>query len=213
MKKTNFWYLLLLIPFFAGFAVAVTECLANFEYAVFNFVNVDSPLVYWPLYIITEIGSGVGVIIITALILAVSIFKKKFFSFGLPVGITVIISRVINITLKNLIDRPRPEFKILAASESSFPSGHSQNNMALYIAILLAALLVVNLPKRRLALKIVFISLPVLIGITRIYFGVHYLTDVVAGWSMGAVVAITVHIIYFAIYENVRNKKNAENGV
>lgn len=213
MKKNNFWFLLLLIPFFGGFAVALTECLANFEYAVFSFVNVGSPIIYWPFYIITEIGSAVGVLIITVLLVLVSIFKKKFFSFGFPVALTVIISRIINITLKNLIDRPRPEFKILAASESSFPSGHSQNNMALYIAILLAALLVVNLPKRRLILKVVFISIPVLIGITRIFFGVHYLSDVVAGWSMGALVAVMVHAVYFTVYEKVRNKKNAENRV
>lgn len=213
MKKKNLWYFALLIPFFGGFTVAATECLTNLERAVFEFIHIDSKVVFWPMYIITQIGSAVGIIIITALILFVSFFKKKFFAVGLPVALTAVISRAINITLKSLIDRPRPEFKVIEVTESSFPSGHSQNNMALYISVLLVALLFVNLPRRRVALKIILISLPLIIGITRIYFGVHYLSDVVAGWSMGAFIAIFVHAVYFAIYEKVRNKNNAETRV
>ena len=104
--------------------------------------------------------------------------------------------------------RERPSFKVIEASESSFPSGHSQNNMALYIAVLIVLLLLVDAPKKRLAFKIVFIALPIIIGITRLYLGVHYFTDVIAGWSLGVIVAYNVLYFYFKIY-NKKVKKDA----
>ena len=170
-----------------------------------------APLADIPSRAITELGSAVGVIAITAIILIVTIIKKEyFFTFGLPVAITTIVSRIINITIKNLIDRERPDFKVLNARESSFPTGHAQNNMALYIAILLVALLIDIAPTWKLILKTSLIALPVIIGITRIYFGVHYVSDVLAGFGIGALVAIVTHYIYFKIYYRVKEKNNAK---
>ena len=212
MKKKSLWWLLLLAPFFAGLTVALTEAIPTFERAVFDLLQSLPKFFYYPMYVITEMGDAVGIIAITAVVLIVSALGKKFFTVGLPVALTVIISRIINITLKNIIDRPRPEFKVLQAGESSFPSGHAQNNMALYIAILLAMLIFVNSPKLKTILKISLIALPIIIGVTRIYFGVHYISDVVAGWSMGAFVAIVVHMVYFKILGE-RKFKNADRTV
>ncbi|MBO5909802.1 MAG: phosphatase PAP2 family protein [Clostridia bacterium] len=132
---------------------------------------------------------------------------------GLPVALTVIISRIVNICLKALIDRPRPEFKLFPnETETSFPSGHSQNNMALYIALLLVLLLIVKSPILLRWLKVVLIALPFVIGITRLYFGVHYISDVIAGWSVGALLAIVIHILYFKVL-NERKTKNADKSV
>ncbi|MEE0927677.1 MAG: phosphatase PAP2 family protein [Acutalibacteraceae bacterium] len=212
MKKFNYWSLLLLLPFVFGFSVALFE--DNFytvEKAVFDFLRNLAPAFDIPFRALTELGSAVGVILVTVIIFIVSaITKKYFFTFGLPVAITAIVSRVINITIKNTFMRPRPDFKVLEASESSFPSGHSQNNMALYIAILLVALLIVTLPKWRTVLKITLIALPLIIGITRIYFGVHYISDVIAGWGLGAFVAILTNFVYFKIYYALKEKKNAQ---
>ncbi len=211
MKKFNFWSLLLLVPFAAGLFVALTEAIPEIERAVFDFMRNLAPAMDIPFRAITELGSAVGVICVTVIIFFASIFKKRFFDFGLPVTIVVIVSRIINITLKNVFDRPRPEFRVLEASESSFPSGHSQNNMALYLALLIVCLLIVKAPKWRTFFKIAFISLPIIIGLTRVYFGVHYISDVVAGWSMGALVAIVTLYFYFLIYQTVKEKHHAQN--
>ncbi len=212
MKKFNFWSLLLLVPFAFGFSVAFFE--KNFyetEKAVFSFLRNLSPAMDIPFRAITELGSAVGVIAVTAIIFIISAIEKKhFFTFGLPVAITAIVSRIINITIKNTFMRPRPDFKVLEASESSFPSGHAQNNMALYIAVLLVALLIVTAPKWRTVLKVSLIALPIIIGITRIYFGVHYISDVIAGWSLGAFIAILTNYVYFKIYYCLKGKKNAK---
>ena len=211
MKKFNFLSLLLFISFGLGLYVALTECISGFEKGVFSLFRKLAPAMDIPFRGITELGSAVGVIAVAMLIFVITaITRKYFFTVGLPVSITIIISRIVNITLKNLLDRPRPEFKVMFADESSFPSGHSQNNMALYIGLLLCLLLVVTAPKWRLIFKITFIALPLLIGITRIYFGVHYISDVVAGWSMGAFLAILINYVYFRIYNNVKDKRNAK---
>lgn len=212
MKKFSPWYFLLLVPFaLAILVVFFEESFYLSEKAVFSALRVLSPAFDIPFTILTEFGSAVGVISVTAIILIVTLITKKHvLDFGLPVAITSIVSRIINITLKNLIDRPRPDFKVLQAGESSFPSGHSQNNMALYLSILLVALLIVTVPKWRTLLKITLIALPILIGITRIYFGVHYISDVVAGLAMGAFVALVTNYVYFRIYYRTKEKKNAK---
>lgn len=209
LKKYNYFNLLFLIPFAFGLFVALNDgIIFNFEKGIFDLLRNLAPAADIPLTIITELGSAVGVIAITVLILIGSIIFKHFYDFGLPVALVAIISRVINITIKNTLMRERPSFKVIEASESSFPSGHSQNNMALYIAVLIVLLLLVDAPKKRLAFKIVFIALPIIIGITRLYLGVHYFTDVIAGWSLGVIVAYNVLYFYFKIY-NKKVKKDA----
>ncbi len=212
MKKFNFWWLILLVPFVLGLAATLSgDAFYNVEKAVFNAVRFFAPAFDIPSRLITELGSAVGVIAITTLIFIITaVTKKHFFTFGMPVAITAIVSRLINISIKNIIDRPRPDFKVLEVSEASFPSGHAQNNMALYISILLVALLIVTAPKWRTVLKISLITLPIIIGITRIYFGVHYVSDVVAGWGLGAFIAILTNFVYFKIYYHIKEKKNAK---
>lgn len=221
MKKFNFWSLLLLIPFALGLCVALNDvygvfeplktAVFSFEEAVFNVTRTLAPAMDIPFRVFTELGDTIGVVSVTALVFIISaITKKHFFTVGLPVAVTVILSRVVNITIKGIMDRERPEFKTFFADESSFPSGHSQNNMALYIALLLTLLVIVTAPKWRCILKISLIGLPLLIGFTRIYFGVHYISDVIAGWSMGALLAIIINYFYFKIYYRIKDKNNAK---
>lgn len=210
MKKFNFWWLLLLIPALLGGVVAFFEPFPEFEKAVFDTLQKLPKSFDEPLKFITNLGGTIGVVSITVLIFVSSIFFKKFFTVGLPVALTVIISRIVNIALKASMDRPRPEFRLFPnETETSFPSGHSQNNMALYIALLLVLLLIIKAPKPRIVLKVVLITLPLIIGITRLYFGVHYISDVIAGWSVGALLAIVVHYFYFKVLDG-RKLKNAD---
>ena len=215
MKRFNFWNLLLIIPIALGSFVAFSgDKYYEAEKAVFSVLRTWMGAFDIPARALTELGSAVGVIAVCVLILIVTLIKRKyFFTFGLPVIITSLVSRIINITLKNLLDRPRPDFKVLEAGESSFPSGHAQNNMALYIALLLVTLMIVSAPKWRIVFKISFVALPIIIGITRIYFGVHYVSDVLAGFGIGALVAVVTIHIYFSVYYKIKEKKNAKTRI
>ena len=80
---------------------------------------------------------------------------------------------------KAATDRPRPPDPLAKASLSAFPSGHSAYS-TIYVAVALAT--------RRAALVAVAIVLALAIGATRVYLRVHWATDVLAGWALGAAI-------------------------
>ena len=107
------------------------------------------------------------------------------------VGVTMATGGLLGVLLKLLFERDRPAFldPVATAVGYSFPSGHALNN-ALGATVLVMALWPVV--KRRRLLLAAGIAVPAITGLFRIGLGVHYLSDVVAGWLFGvAVVAAT----------------------
>jgi undecaprenyl-diphosphatase len=103
---------------------------------------------------------------------------------------------VISTVLKNLFNRDRPQLvpHLSIVHTSSFPSGHSMLSAVVYLT--LGAMLARLVPNR--AAKIYFIvlamALSLLVGISRVYLGVHYPTDVLAGWTAGCVWATVCYL-------------------
>ncbi|WP_127505773.1 phosphatase PAP2 family protein [Actinoplanes solisilvae] len=107
------------------------------------------------------------------------------------VGITTVAGGLLGALLKLLFERDRPSFldPVATAVGYSFPSGHALNN-ALGAAVVLAVVL--PLVRHRRLLLIAGIAIPAVTGAFRIGLGVHYLSDVLAGWLFGLiVVAVT----------------------
>lgn len=104
---------------------------------------------------------------------------------------------IISLLLKEGFDRPRPDLVPHGSYTytSSFPSGHSMTSAVTYLT--LGALLAHLLPGR--GMRIYFISLAGLltmcVGLSRVYLGVHWPTDVVAGWTAGCVWALLCSIL------------------
>ena len=101
--------------------------------------------------------------------------------------------------LKLGFDRPRPNLvphEVFVYS-ASFPSGHALHAAVVYLT--LGALLARVQPHRRLKGYVLTVSvvLMVLVGSTRVYLGVHWPTDVLAGWAVGAAWAILFWLITF----------------
>ncbi len=95
---------------------------------------------------------------------------------------------LLSMTLKNVYERPRPDLvpHEVAVYTSSFPSGHAMLSAVTYLT--LGALLARVEPRRRVRTYLVAIAvmLTLMIGASRIYLGVHWPTDVLAGWCAGA---------------------------
>ncbi len=98
--------------------------------------------------------------------------------------------------LKALFDRPRPDIvpHLVHVSSKSFPSGHASSAAAIYLTV--AALIAAQVQRQgvRVAVFTVAGAVAFLVGASRVYLGVHYPTDVLAGWSFGAAWAAIVWI-------------------
>jgi undecaprenyl-diphosphatase len=140
---------------------------------------------------ITALG---GPSVLTLLTIAVGLFlaldgKKHMALFVCgSIGSGLLVSTL----LKDTFDRPRPDIvphEVYAASYS-FPSGHSMLSALTYLTLgaILARAHERKLLKAYFLLTAVFLT--VLIGVTRVYLGVHWPTDVLAGWTAGAVWAL-----------------------
>ncbi len=94
--------------------------------------------------------------------------------------------------LKSFYERPRPSVvtHLTQNNDLSFPSGHSMISAAVYLT--LSVVIARALPTRRLRVFAVLtgVVLTMVIGLSRIYLGVHYPTDVLAGWTAGAAWAL-----------------------
>ena len=105
------------------------------------------------------------------------------------------------LVIKEFFHRPRPQLvpHLTDISTASFPSGHSMLSSVTYLT--LAALLARSMPGFRIKLYFLFVAvvLTLSIGVSRVYLGVHYPTDVLAGWCLGCVWAticcLTAHFI------------------
>ena len=91
--------------------------------------------------------------------------------------------------LKAAIERPRPDHALVEAAGSSFPSAHSATAVALYATLGLIAARGLHGPIRVAAVSLAAL-LVLAVGMSRIYLGAHYPTDVLAGWLTGATLVV-----------------------
>jgi undecaprenyl-diphosphatase len=85
---------------------------------------------------------------------------------------------------KALLDRPRPEPGLVEANGAAFPSGHATQGGAYFVMLAVVLLGVLPRPWRGIAASIA-VALGVLSGLSRIYLGVHWITDVIGGFALG----------------------------
>ena len=123
------------------------------------------------------------------------------------VAFAVIGGTIVSTGLKMLFDRPRPDVEAATrVFTASFPSGHATVSAVVYLTL---GLLLAEAMSRR-PLKVYFIGLGVFmtlaVGISRIYIGVHYPTDVIAGWSLGTAWALVCWTGYSLLFGHDRGK-------
>lgn len=117
------------------------------------------------------------------------------------IAVSLIGSSVIDGLLKSWIARPRPDLvpHLVQVSNASFPSGHAMISSAVYLT--LALMLAEGIEADgwrgragRVAVVAFFSGLAVLIGMSRVYLGVHWPSDVLAGWCFGTAWALVVWV-------------------
>ena len=141
------------------------------------------------MYRITNLG---GVLITSLTVILIILFSRKArTSLGFELLVAMTICQIVVYSLKAILSRERP-YTILEhlntfgidMKDYSFPSGHSAASFSIATTIAL------NSPK----LGIYVFVLAIIIGISRIYLGVHYPTDVAAGIILGIAISLLVHL-------------------
>ena len=156
--------------------------------------------------LITNIGGVLGVIVIATIISIILIIKKQKL-IALLTWINLGCSALLNQILKRIIQRPRPTgYRLIEEDGYSFPSGHSMVSAAFYG--LFIYLIFKNVKNKYLKWgSISFLSILIcLIGISRIYLGVHYTSDVMTGF----VISIAYLIIFTSIVNKYLDKSKKE---
>ena len=197
-KNFNLLLFFLCIILFLAFAEDVftkeiMQCDVTGYKFVYNYIISDklTPIIK----IVTNFGGAIILGLITILIL-ILIKNKKI---GLSVLINLCSVTVLNLVLKSILQRPRPnKYRIINETGYSFPSGHSMISMAFYGFIIY--LIYKNIKNKYLKwISIILLSILILmIGFSRIYLGVHYVSDVLAGFLFS--------ISYLIVYIKIINK-------
>ncbi len=128
-----------------------------------------------------------------ALVLAAGLLIRGRRRAALWLAVTVVVGGLVGLGLKLVVQRTRPAFDepVYVASGYSFPSGHALNSMLICTAVVIALWPMLGRVGRAAA-AVSATAVVLLVGFDRVALGVHYLTDVVAGWAVGlAIVAAT----------------------
>lgn len=145
---------------------------------------------------LTTFGGTANLTLIAVVVVVFLLIQKRLASVLLVVfalGGGVAISE----TVKVLFGRDRPPliYRAVETTNASFPSGHAMLSTVTYLT--LGALLAQVMPKKRLKTFVLAVAvlLALIVGASRVYLGVHWLTDVLAGWSLGAAWAMICWLV------------------
>jgi undecaprenyl-diphosphatase len=177
-----------------GLAVEFGANIVTLDHAANQTVHdhTREPVTGW-VFVITTLGSSY-VLIAVALAAALGLAVRGRWRSALVLIVAYAITDLTVAVVKLIAERPRPEANLTEAGGFSFPSGHSAMSMAVYGCLAFAlARACRGFP--RVACALVGAAIVVAIGLSRIYLGVHYPSDVLAGWITGAAIFIATWLI------------------
>ncbi|MDF1872324.1 phosphatase PAP2 family protein [Vannielia sp.] len=149
---------------------------------------------------LTALG-GVSVLTLITLTVLMLLLLHRQRSSALFMGVAVMGGLLISNLAKTGFSRPRPDLvpHAVDAATASFPSGHSMMAAVTYLTI---AVMIARVEKR-MRLKVFYfaaaIVVTVMVGLSRVYLGVHWPSDVLAGWMLGAAWALGVWLLARAL--------------
>jgi undecaprenyl-diphosphatase len=174
-------------------AIAVSSDLTDpFDRAVIGAVRAEGlNALFSPLRWVTELGSTRAVTLVAIITFLVGVVIGPW-RHGLIGALTIGLASVVNQAVKAFIARERPDLlePIVVEHGFSFPSGHAALGMVAY-GVLGVLVMRSRMPLAvRRGIVVMLGVLILLIGVSRIWLGVHYPTDVLAGWTAGAIIVV-----------------------
>ena len=167
-----------------------------YDVSLMKFIySLRSPILTHFMVLVSFLG-GSTFLLITSTTALLYLLRKKYFHDAALFGFTFVTGVLLNLLLKHVIARARPDIEpLIHEIFYSFPSGHSMNAFVFYS---LLAYLTYHFTKDRFLTGVVSVictGIILFIGISRVYLGVHYPSDVLAGYLAGAGWFLTVLVI------------------
>lgn len=152
--------------------------------------NITSPETTAFMKLITHGGDVAAVVLFTALLTGILLVRQRRRD-ALAVFFSVGGAAIINVLLKLMFQRTRPTLFVALVNEKSFsfPSGHAMGSSALALSLVIMCY---RTRFRWLAVVLALLYIG-LIGMSRVYLGVHYPSDVLAGWCVSAIWVVLVY--------------------
>jgi len=164
-----------------------------FDAPVLNMVHaMATPTLDRFFVLMTQLGYLWGVVPLDLIVL-LSLALRRRFRDGLFFGIAITGSAVLDIAAKNYYARMRPDLWLSLTPETtySFPSGHAMGSATLGMA-----LIVLCWPTRwRWPVALASLVFVLLVGLSRVYLGVHYPSDILAGWSAAVAWVFAMYVL------------------
>lgn len=187
--RNNRWSILMglcTVAFLAVFMDVLGDDVAHLDSAAYTFFVLHLRRA-WLTPIMQSISSLAMPTVLAVILVVIEAFAPGRLP-GVCAALNLVLAVGLNFLLKAIVQRPRPDMGIRLVSESgySFPSGHSMVAMAFYGLLLW---MVLHYEKDRLVKYLCsagFVVIILLIGISRVYLGVHYASDVIAGFCVSA---------------------------
>ncbi|PFA70756.1 hypothetical protein CN378_00370 [Bacillus sp. AFS015802] len=207
--------LLCLSVFTWGFVSIVEEWkeneIARFDDGVFDIVRgTISPKLTEIMTSITFLGGIKGITIFTITVVVILLFMKKY-PLALFVAITILTGAGFNGLLKWIFKRDRPDIEALIQQGGySFPSGHSMSSFIFYGSLAFILFRALDHKRYKWGSVIMVGILVLLIGISRVYLGVHYPSDILGGFTAGGAWLTLCITIYMYFYKR-KHWKEEEN--
>ena len=199
MNKNNFKILItVVILTFLFLSQGYTNILKPFDLNVISYIqNLENEWLTKFYKMITIIADTYQSAIITILLVTFLYFKKHYRE-ALFLAITMTTCGLAMPLLKNIFSRERPNFyRLIEISGYSFPSGHTTSATTMYLTLAIILLSIMKKLNKYFVFSIAVLGI-VIIGSSRIYLGVHYPTDVMAGICLGISIVSTVYCLYYS---------------
>jgi undecaprenyl-diphosphatase len=175
--------------------VVARDELASVDGSVYRFfLDHRTPALATASRLVTVLGSG-AVLTPLAIVAGVLAWRRTARLRDLSLApLALAGAAVLNAAIRLAIHRPRPPLAQMLGSGqgSSFPSGHSASSAACYLALAVTAFVFVASWRGRVAMVAAAIGLTLAVGLSRLTLGVHWMTDVLGGWTLGILWLATV---------------------
>ena len=199
MNKNNFKILItVVILTFLFLSQGYTNILKPFDLKIISYIqSLENEYLTVFYKMITIIADTYQSAIITILLVTFLYFKKHYRE-ALFLAITMTTCGLAMPLLKNIFSRERPNFyRLIEISGYSFPSGHTTSATTMYLTLAIILLSIMKKLNKNFVFSIAVLGI-VIIGGSRIYLGVHYPTDVMAGICLGISIVSTVYCLYYS---------------